>query len=144
ERREDIPLLANAFSRDICERYGMALKRFSDAALQKLRGMDWPGNVRELRNIVERLVIMTPQSTIEADQIEKGAGEPRPEFDNLLSRGGTFQDFKDRAEAAYIRKQLDEHGWNISRTAEALDIQRSHLYNKMKKFGLTRGDERES
>ena len=56
--------------------------------------------------------------------------------DDLLGLGGTFQEFKDRAEAAYIRKQLELHDWNVTRTAEALDIQRSHLYNKMKKYGL--------
>ncbi len=55
------------------------------------------------------------------------------QVDDLVNTGGTFQEFKDRAEAAFIRKQLELHGWNISRTAEALDIQRSHLYNKMKK-----------
>ncbi len=141
ERRDDIPLLAAAFAEEICQRYGMAHKKFSQQALQKLVTMDWRGNVRELRNIVERLVIMTPSNTIEASQIEQSASGARTEFDDLLSLGGTFQDFKDRAEAAYIKKMLDEHRWNISKTAEALDIQRSHLYNKMKKFGLARGDE---
>ncbi|MEK9138698.1 MAG: sigma-54 dependent transcriptional regulator, partial [Bacteroidota bacterium] len=143
ERRDDIPLLANVFADDICRRYGMAQKRFSEESLKKLKSMDWSGNVRELRNIVERLVIMTPSSSIEADQIEMGGGKLRSEFDDLLDLGGTFQDFKDRAEAAYIKKLLDEHNWNISRTAQALDIQRSHLYNKMKKFGLMRGGEKE-
>lgn len=143
ERREDIPLLAISFAEEICLRYGMGRKKFSIDALQKLKMMDWPGNVRELRNIVERLVIMTPSNTIEAAQIEKGATGTKTEFDDLLSLGGTFQDFKDRAEAAYIKKMLDENKWNISKTAEALDIQRSHLYNKMKKFGLMRGDEPE-
>lgn len=143
ERRDDIPLLATAFAEDICRRYGMGQKKFATDALQKLKMMDWPGNVRELRNIVERLVIMTPSNLIEASQIEQSASGARTEFDDLLSLGGTFQDFKDRAEAAYVRKMLDEHHWNISKTAEALDIQRSHLYNKMKKFGLMRGDEGE-
>jgi two-component system nitrogen regulation response regulator NtrX len=141
ERRDDVPLLASAFAEDICRRYGMAPKAFSQDALQRLRSMDWAGNVRELRNTVERLVIMTRTPTIEASQIEHSAGgQARTASDDLLGPGGTFQDFKDRAEAAFIKKQLEAHGWNISRTAEALDIQRSHLYNKMKKFGLTRGD----
>ncbi len=143
DRREDIPLLAMAFAGDICHRYGIAQKRFSDEALAKLRSMNWSGNVRELRNTVERLVIMTPAALIEGDQIESGPGKARSEIDGLLEMGGTFQDFKDRAEAAFIKKLLDEHGWNISRTAQALDIQRSHLYNKMKKFGLARGGEEE-
>jgi two-component system nitrogen regulation response regulator NtrX len=141
ERRDDIPLLTNAFAEEICRRYGMALKEFSDEALRRLASMDWSGNVRELRNTVERLVIMTPSKTIEADQIELGAVMMKHESADLLNVGGTFQNFKDRAEAAFIKKLLDEHEWNISRTAQALDIQRSHLYNKMKKFGLARGGE---
>ena len=143
ERREDIPLLAASFAEEICHRYGMAQKKFSADALQKLKTMDWSGNVRELRNIVERLVIMTASATIEAGDIELSRGIVKTEFDDLLGLGATFQDFKDRTEAAYIKKMLNEHRWNISKTAEALDIQRSHLYNKMKKFGLMRGDEKE-
>jgi transcriptional regulator with GAF, ATPase, and Fis domain len=143
ERRDDIPLLANAFAEEICRRYGMAKKKFSDEAVTRLQSIEWTGNVRELRNIVERLVIMTPSTTIEADQVESGSGRAKGEAGVLLELGGTFQDFKDRSEAAFIKKLLDEHGWNISRTAQALDIQRSHLYTKMKKFGLTRGGEDE-
>ncbi len=140
ERREDIPILAEAFAQDICQRNGMATKRFSPEALAALSSMDWSGNVRELRNIVERLVIMTPESVIQADGIEPaGPGKPAGAWDGILESGGTFQEFKDRAEAAFIRKQLEVNNWNISKTAEVLDIQRSHLYNKMKKFGLERG-----
>jgi DNA-binding NtrC family response regulator len=141
ERRDDVPLLANAFAEEICRRYGMAPKKFSDEALRKLASMDWSGNVRELKNTIERLVIMTPATLIEDDRVEPGAEKVKSESGDLLEKGGTFQDFKDRAEAAFIKKLLDEHDWNISRTAQSLDIQRSHLYNKMKKFGLTRGGE---
>jgi len=105
-----------------------------------LKGLEWGGNVRELRNVVERLVIMTPGAVIDAASVDRlGGGTVGGEFDDILSLGGTFQEFKDRAEAAYIKKKLEEFGWNISRTAEALDIQRSHLYNKMKKFDMGRG-----
>lgn len=141
ERREDISLLANAFAEDVCQRNGMAPRKFSDQAFQKLKNMDWSGNVRELRNAVERLVIMTPGLVIEAEDIDVSMGAVRKDYDNLLDVSGTFQDFKDRSEAAYIKKQLEANGWNISRTAEALDIQRSHLYNKMKKYGLAREGE---
>lgn len=143
ERREDIPLLAAAFVEEICQRYGMPQKQLTEDALQILKTMDWPGNVRELHNIVERLVIMTPSNVIDASQLQPPPAGARTAFDDLLDLGGTFQDFKDRAEAAYIKRMLDLHNWNISKTAEALDIQRSHLYNKMKKFGLMRSDEEE-
>ena len=139
ERREDIPLLATAFAEDICQRNGMAVKRFGDEAMRQLQSLDWPGNVRELRNMVERLVIMTAGSYIESvDMTAAGGKGGRSAWDDLLAAGGTFQEFKDRAEAAFIRNQLEANGWNISRTAEVLDIQRSHLYNKMKKYGLER------
>lgn len=141
ERSEDIPVLARAFADEICRHNGMAPKQFSEEALRKFQGMEWSGNVRELRNTVERLVIMTPGTQIEAGQIESGQPVARVDADNLINRGGTFQEFKDRSEAAFIRKQLEDNNWNISRTAEVLDIQRSHLYNKMKKYGLTRGEE---
>jgi two-component system nitrogen regulation response regulator NtrX len=143
ERREDIPLLAASFAEDICRRNGMAQKVFSDGALRKLQAMEWSGNVRELRNVVERLVIMIPSRDISADQVEPHHTGGRQEPEGLTLAGGTFQDFKEHAEAAFIKKQLEAHGWNISRTAEALDIQRSHLYNKMKKYGLTRGGDTE-
>jgi DNA-binding NtrC family response regulator len=142
ERRQDIPVLINSFSGEICRQNGMAPKKFADSAIARLQGMDWGGNVRELRNIVERLVIMSPGDTIEEDHIGRLVGTvSKPDDHDIVSVGGTFQEFKDRAEAAFIRKRLEEFGWNISRTAEALDIQRSHLYNKMKKFGLNRGGE---
>ena len=141
DRREDIPILAAAFSEEVCKRNGIPLKEFSAEATRLLQAMDWSGNVRELRNAVERLVIMTPERIIGVEAIDARPVVVTATPDDLLSPGGTFQEFKDRAEAAFIRRQLDVHEWNISRTAEALDIQRSHLYNKMKKFGLSRGEE---
>jgi DNA-binding NtrC family response regulator len=60
-----------------------------------------------------------------------------------LDVSGTFQEFKERAEAGYIKKQLEIHKWNITKTAEAMEIQRSHLYTKMKRYGLTKEGEEE-
>ena len=141
ERRDDIPVLARAFAGDICARNRMPSKTLADDTVRRLQGMDWGGNVRELRNTVERLVIMTAGPVITADDVERYAGGTRAAADELLSLGGTFQEFKERAEAAFIRRQLELHGWNITKTAEALDIQRSHLYNKMKKYGLEKEGE---
>jgi len=138
ERREDIPVLAAAFVDEVCTQNGMAPKRFSDEALRLLQGMEWRGNVRELRNTVERLVIMTPESVIARVEVFPQEVQKRGEVEDLLLQGLTFQEFKDRAEAAFIRKQLEAHEWNVSKTAEALEIQRSHLYNKMRKYGLER------
>jgi DNA-binding NtrC family response regulator len=144
ERRDDVPVLARAFATDICARNRIPQKGLAEDAMQRLQRMEWSGNVRELRNTVERLVIMKAGPVITADDVERYAGGARAPEDELLGLGGTFQEFKERAEAAFIRKQLEHHGWNVTKTAEALDIQRSHLYNKMKKYGLAKGDESES
>jgi two-component system nitrogen regulation response regulator NtrX len=85
---------------------------------------DWPGNVRELRNTVERLVIMTPGPAVEAGDVDLTLGRAADGVPAAAEGWGTFQEYKDRMEAAYIRRQLELHGWNISKTAEALDIQR--------------------
>jgi DNA-binding NtrC family response regulator len=141
ERREDVPVLVRAFADDICRRYGMPVKAFGDAIMTLLQGMEWGGNVRELRNMVERLIIMSGKGGIDASALDRQAAAPAGEIQGLLTTGGTFQDFKDRSEAAYIRHQLELHGWNVSKAAEAMDIQRSHLYNKIRKYGLMRGEE---
>ena len=136
ERRDDIPILVKSFIDDVCTRNGMALKATSEEALRRLSLLEWRGNVRELRNTVERLVILSQGTSIDISLLETGAQGARGEFEDILAQGGTFQQFKERAEAAFIRRQLDLHKWNISKTAESLDIQRSHLYTKMKRYGL--------
>jgi two-component system nitrogen regulation response regulator NtrX len=141
ERREDISELVEAFIRDVCAKNGFATKTISKESILKLAKLDWPGNVRELRNAVERLTILSPGNQIEENLIPGSSLTASGDFVDMLSIGGTFQDFKDRAEGAFIKKQLDLHKWNISRTAESLDIQRSHLYTKMKRYGLMKEGE---
>jgi len=141
ERREDIPILAEAFLEEVCTRNGIARKKISDDAMGILRSMDWSGNVRELRNTVERLVIMSTGNTIDATQVSMLAGLTtgrKSELDDIVITSTTFQEFKDRSEKLFIQKQLERYNWNITKTAEVLDIQRSHLYTKMKKYGLMR------
>jgi two-component system nitrogen regulation response regulator NtrX len=145
ERRDDIPLLVKAFVDDVCARNGMARKSIADDALRRLAGMEWRGNVRELRNTVERLVILSPGSVIDMSLLETAPTAGEGGFGDILAQGGTFQEFKERAEAAFVHRQLELHKWNISKTAEALGIQRSHLYTKMKRYGLMKeGDSGET
>jgi DNA-binding NtrC family response regulator len=141
ERREDIPVLIRAFVEDTCARNGFALKTVSDHAAQALMNMEWTGNVRELRNIVERLVIMTPGNIIDVPDLETAALSRKSETDDIVGSSRTFQEFKDRAEAAFIKHQLELHNWNVSKTAETLQMERSHLYTKIKKYGLERDNE---
>ena len=142
ERRDDIPLLVRAFIEEVCERNGMARKTISEEGARLLSLREWPGNVRELRNAVERLVILSPGSEIDVSILDSQTSAPS-EVGELLATHMTFQDFKDRAEAAFIKRQLELHRWNVSKTAEALDIQRSHLYTKMKRYGLAKEGEGE-
>ena len=141
DRREDIPILITSFIDDVCTRNGMARKTVTDEALKRLSSLEWRGNVREVRNTVERLVILSPGTTIDVSLLEVGVPGGHGEFEEILGQGGTFQEFKERAEAAFVRRQLEQHKWNISKTAEALDIQRSHLYTKMKRYGLMKEGE---
>ncbi len=140
ERREDIPILVEHFIRDICARNGMPVKEAGPEVFRVLETMEWSGNVRELRNMVERLVIMSPKTQIDAGLIRPAGPPQKGELDAAIGANTTFQEFKDQAEKLFIRRQLELHQWNITKTAEALDIQRSHLYTKMKRYGLEKDE----
>lgn len=140
DRRDDIPVLAKSFAQDICSRYGITPKKFSERALNYLKGLEYSGNVRELRNIVERLIILTPGNTIEVDMLEPTGLTKGTATDDIIATSKTYQEFKDKSEAAFIKRMLELHKWNISKTAETMDIERSNLYNKIKKYGLERED----
>lgn len=138
DRRDDIPVLINHFIAVVCERNKLLRKSFTQEAIDRLRSMNWRGNVRELRNAVERLLIMAPGHEITKKDVETSMMGSANAFNELISMDASFQEFKDQTEKLFIQKQLERYNWNISRTAEELDIQRSHLYTKMKKYGLMR------
>jgi two-component system, NtrC family, nitrogen regulation response regulator NtrX len=138
ERTDDIPVLAQAFSDAVCKRNGFPKKTFDKDTIRQLQSYEWRGNVRELRNIVERLVIMVHGIKISSSDLSLLAPRKKGFVDSIIDSAGTFQEFKDNAEKEFLRYQLEKRGWNVSQTAEDLQIQRSHLYNKMKKYGLER------
>ena len=137
DHREDIPVLVQSFIDDVCSRNGIARKTISQDAVDMLVRRDWPGNVRELKNAVERLVILSHGSSIDISVLD-AFGSAAGLDSGGLDISGTFQDFKERAEALYIKKQLELHKWNVTKTAEAMEIQRSHLYTKMKRYHLAK------
>ncbi len=143
DRREDIPLLSRAFLQDVCARYGLASKEFAPAALDALAAMEWSGNVRELRNLVERLAIIAPGPAINVPDLESFSFHGGSAIQDLIATSRSFQEFKDKAEAAFIAHQLKIHGWHVSKTAEFLEMERSHLYTKIKKYGLERSGKEE-
>ena len=136
ERVEDIPILVEHFSSDITAKHKKRPTKFSNDAIRVLQNQHWSGNVRELRNIVERIIIIVDKIEITANDIDFLFMGTQSSVDNLIDTSNSFQEFKERAERAFILKQLRDNDWNISKTAEILDIQRSHLYNKMKKYEI--------
>ncbi len=147
DRKEDIILLTQSFLDEICNDYGMPVKKISDAALEALKALPWTGNIRELRNMVERLIILSDKTITDGDvrafanpsspsSITNGSAAPQTDFDQFTN----FQEYKDFAEREYIKFKLEKNNWNVSKTADDIDIQRSHLYSKIEKFGLKRGE----
>ncbi|MEM6262118.1 MAG: sigma-54 dependent transcriptional regulator [Bacteroidota bacterium] len=139
ERREDIPDLVTQFLNDISGEYGMTPPAVEPAAMEELQKLDWTGNVRELRNVIERLTILCDGKITEQDVLNYAVPRKRQSTnDSIYGRFRVFQEFKDYVEREFIHNKLKEYNWNISKTAEALEIQRSHLYNKMEKYGIKR------
>ena len=137
ERPGDVPLLAEHFMAELAREYGRRPKRFDPAALAGLRGYHWPGNVRELRNVIERLIIMVPGETITtADLAFLNGGSIVRGPDAVAPLTAPLHEARDRFERDYILRVLAEQQGNISRTADALGVERSNLYRKMKGFGI--------
>ena len=141
ERIDDIPLLIDHFAQEVCSKYKKAPVEFDKKAVKTLEEIGWRGNVRELRNIIERIIIMVPNREIKETDVLNLISPQQGKVEDLLDISNSFQDFKEKAERAFILKQLENNGWNISKTAELLDIQRSHLYAKMKKYNIDKGKE---
>jgi two-component system nitrogen regulation response regulator NtrX len=140
ERREDIPLLVVHFLQQFAARDGLPARGVSEEALKRLSELEWPGNVRELRNTVERLVILASAATIQAADVERLVGRRAAEpagLGNLIDCG-TFEEFKQAAERAFLMAKLRAFDWNVSETARALDMPRSNLYKKIERYALTR------
>ena len=127
ERAEDIPVLARSFVGEFCAESGIQPKRITRSAMKRLRSHAWPGNVRELRNLMERMVIMTPGPTIDAEDLPETLG-----VDVAPERAATLDAARRRFERAYLVAKLREHAWNISRTAEGIGIARESLSRKIK------------
>jgi len=135
-RNEDIPELVCHFTKEISLKNEMPEKTFTPKALEYLSSLKWPGNVRELKNTVERLIILSDSDVIERKNIESENKAYTSEMDELINSESSLRDFQDISEKIFIEKKLVENNWNISKTAEALDIQRSHLYTKIKQFNI--------
>ena len=136
ERKEDILLLARHFLKEFAASYGRRSREITDDAIETLMRYSWPGNVRELRNVMERIVIMNPTAV----RIERKHLPPLLQRDGGRRAAGTEFSSLHQARAAYERdyilKKLDENYGNVTRTAEVLGLERSHLYRKMRSLGI--------
>jgi two-component system nitrogen regulation response regulator NtrX len=137
DRKEDISILVKEFLLEFGQQYGRPRVEIADDALAALKQYRWPGNVRELRNVIERVLILNPKAQrIERKHLpvlvyresSRSAGQPED--------GATLAQAREAYERDYILKKLDECQGNISRTAEALGLERSHLYRKMKGLNI--------
>jgi len=142
-------MLARHFMSELAAEYGKPSARLSDETIRTMSAYGWPGNVRELRNIIERLVIMSPRDQIGASDLPaeiRGDGAPSR---SGSSRGGDTEAFlglasspslkegREQFEKLFIARKLAECGQNVSRAAEALGVERTHLHRKLKAYGLT-------
>jgi two-component system nitrogen regulation response regulator NtrX len=136
ERDNDVTLLAEHFIGEFSREYGRRPKHFDSGAATGLRSYRWPGNVRELRNVIERLMIMVPGEMITLPNLAflDRAGALAPEAAEATSL--PLHEARDRFERDYILRALAANHGNISRTADALGVERSNLYRKMRGFGI--------
>ena len=126
ERRSDIQLLCNYFLKKLADSVNKPVIKFSSEAMERLKMYDWPGNVRELRNAVERAIVVAKGSTISVDDL------PIPASPKSVAQDKSLE----AVERAHIENILEQMGWNITRSAEMLGIDRATLYHKIKKYGL--------
>jgi DNA-binding NtrC family response regulator len=144
ERRDDIPDIAQHLLGQVARRNAMEGKTVDPAALDRLKRLEWRGNVRELRNVVERLLILSEGDAVSAQDVDRyvrPGGSPQDALLSMLSNYDQLGDFRDEAERIFLTRKLEELGGNRSRTAESIGIQRSHLYNLLKKHGLDKDEE---
>ena len=135
ERREDIPELAKYFIKSHSEEQGLKVKSLGRSALEVLQRHDWPGNIRELRNLMERLLIMVPSPVIEGPDVEmflQGRSTNQVPGVSVGTHYGSLREARNAFEREVISQKLRENNWNVSKTADDLKIERSHLHRKIK------------
>ncbi|MEJ2070655.1 MAG: sigma-54 dependent transcriptional regulator [Syntrophobacterales bacterium] len=138
ERQEDIPLLSQHFLQEVAQENQAPLKTLTPRALEVLAAQPWPGNVRELKNFIWRVFLLTPHSVIDAEDLPL----ERPDSINLAGNLSAllglpdFREARARFEREFLKRKLREHNGSVSATAEAIGLERSHLYRKLRAYNL--------
>jgi two-component system nitrogen regulation response regulator NtrX len=138
ERREDIPALVGHFLAASCADNNLSLKTISEDALRALIAYDYPGNVRELRNLIERMVILTPTQRIDALAVRDALPRARPREADGIPEAATLRETLANVERQVLIRALERHGWKMTTVAASLGLERSHLYKKLKSHGIER------
>ena len=134
ERKEDVPELVDYFMEYFCQRYGKRKKRIHSAAMKRLQTYDWPGNVRELKNTVERLVIMVQADKVTLLDLPSSMLKSRLRGKSVRAQG--WQEAREEFERQFIVEKLVENQGNVSRTAAAIGMERTHLHRKIKAYQI--------
>jgi len=145
ERREDIPVLAQHFFKELARENNAPEKTLTPRALEILRAQPWPGNVRELKNFIWRLFLLTTKPVIDVDDLpmdQDAAAGPYGDL-SLLFTLPDFREARTRFEREFLKRKLEEHGGSVSTTALAIGLERTHLYRKLRSLGLETGKEGE-
>ncbi|HEV7518731.1 MAG TPA: sigma-54 dependent transcriptional regulator [Thermoanaerobaculia bacterium] len=138
ERLDDIPVLVDYMVRRYADQNNFRPKEFAADALAHLQALPWKGNVRELKNLVERLLILSPGDTITRDDVIAATGGARPELSSAIMAVKTLREFRDLSERLFLLQKLDENSWNVTQTAQAIDTPRSNLYKKLEQYDIRR------
>lgn len=136
ERVQDIPDLVDYYSTLLGKMNNIPVKKFSEDAIELLKDYRFPGNVRELKNLIERLIITIDKKKITADDIEVPGTKHTRVISDLINKNLSLNDFQNESEKLFLMKMLNDYQYNITQTAEALQIQRSHLYKLMNKYNI--------
>lgn len=139
-RKDDIPLLTRHFLQYFCSKESREIKTIDTEALRSLIRYDWPGNVRELKNLIERLVIMTPAQQIKVADLPHAINQSKDLRPSAAILSGempdSYRDAKELFEKQFLFEKLEKNNWNISRTAEEIGLERSNLHRKIKSYGI--------
>jgi two-component system nitrogen regulation response regulator NtrX len=138
EHLEDLPELVVYFAQRFASANNYRPKAFATDALAELRSQAWRGNVRELKNIVERLLILSPGPEVTRQDVATTLGGGRQDLAGSVAAAATLKEFRTVSERLFLLRKLEENQWNVTATARAIDTPRSNLYKKMEQYGIAR------
>ncbi len=142
ERREDIPALSDYFLQQYCRSEGRELKAVQQDVVELMQDYDWPGNIHELKNVIERMAIISAGSSIDSSYLPEvilqrsASGGGRVATIGSTAESHSLKEARDLFEREFIIRKLNENDWNITRTAESIDLERTNLHRKIRSYGI--------